>query len=108
MLGSGNNTAAEHTPRDQEVIGLDPAGCWANSFTFSQLQLSQIEAVFGLFVRVVLPEGVVVKVRGLEVLDPGAAGLGLVLADGRVPLFVQFLPKVRLKNSTKLLRWDGS
>ena len=79
--------------------------------TFSQLQLSQIEAVFGLFVRVVLPEGVVIKVRGLEVLDPGAARLCLVLTDGRVPLFVQFLPKVRLKIESSLMkvqRTDGT
>ena len=28
-LGSDCRTSVEHTPRDKEVVGSNPAGCWA-------------------------------------------------------------------------------
>ena len=37
VKSSGCSTAVEHTPRDREVVGLNPAGCWAFfSSLFSQ------------------------------------------------------------------------
>ena len=37
-LGSGCSTVVEHAPRNQEVVSLNPPGCWADShLTNSQL-----------------------------------------------------------------------
>ena len=38
VLGSGCSTGVEHTPRDREVMGSNPAGCWA---FFSTLSFSE-------------------------------------------------------------------
>ena len=35
LVGAGCGAVVEHTPRDKDVIGLNPAGCWA--FLFSSL-----------------------------------------------------------------------
>ena len=39
LVGAGCGTAVEHTPRDKDVMGLNPAGCWA--FLFSSLSYQQ-------------------------------------------------------------------
>ena len=42
-MGWGCGTAVEHMPHNQEVVGLNPAGCWAFFFFFLPNQVSQNE-----------------------------------------------------------------
>ena len=47
-LGSGCSTAVEHTPRDREVEGSDPAGCWACSPLYLISSVSLIRSLMGV------------------------------------------------------------
>ena len=38
--GRGSSTAVERTPHNQEVVGSNPAGCWAFFFNFHIFLLS--------------------------------------------------------------------
>ena len=43
-MGSGCITAVEHTPHDREVVGSNPAGCWAffSSLSYQKCVLNQV------------------------------------------------------------------
>ena len=40
---SGRSTAVEHTPRNREVVGSNPAGCWAFSLIYPLSSASLIQ-----------------------------------------------------------------
>ena len=44
-LGSGCSTAVEHTSHDSEVVGSNPAGCWAFSLLHLICSVSLIRSL---------------------------------------------------------------
>ena len=41
-VGFGCGTAVEHTPRNLDVVGSNPAGCWAFLFLLLLLSISSL------------------------------------------------------------------
>ena len=55
-MGSGCSTAAERTARNREVVGSNPAGCWAFSLIYplssaSLIQVPQRGATLLIFLQ---------------------------------------------------------
>ena len=43
--GHGCSTAVEHTPQDQEIVGLNPTGCWTFLLLLSIFSYFSLPAV---------------------------------------------------------------